>query len=156
MDYFLLGFSVVIFTTFAALVWWKYGVLNSISAAFYKLPENQRWIFTLALWGFSIPIIIFGGMNDAELLFLAGGAIVWTGAVAAYNSSELELKIHITSAMGGVILGLAHLTINLHLYYLVAGATVIAFLLYKRSKNYTWWIEMLYYFTIIIGLVWKH
>ena len=155
MNYFLLGFSVVIFTTFVALLWRKYGILNSISAGFYKLPEKQRWIFTLALWGFSIPIIVFGGLNNAELLFLAGGAIVWTGAAAAYNSSDLELKIHITSAMAGVIVGLAHLVINLHLYYLVGGATVIAFIIYKRSKNYTWWLEILYFYTIIIGLLWK-
>jgi hypothetical protein len=147
-------FSVVIFTTFIALVWHKFGVLNSISYTFYRLEKSQRWIFTIALWLFSIPIIIYGGLNGSALLFLSGGAIVWTGAVAAYNSSDLELKVHITSASFGVIAGLLHLVVNLHLYYLVLGAVITGLLIRIFSQKYVWWVEVLAFYTILTGLIW--
>lgn len=151
----LLSFSALIFTIYVALIWHKYGVLDSISASFYRLPVKRQWIFTFALWGFSIPIIIYGALNAFPLLFIAGISISWTGIASAYNSSNFDLKVHVETAMIGTIMALLHVCFVEHLYYLTAFAIIAGLLIRWKSKKYVWWIEIIAYYTILIGLLWK-
>lgn len=103
---------------------------------------------------------------STPLLFFAGAAICFTAAAPHYNSNELELKVHIYSAMGGVILGLLSLIIDFGLWYLVLGAGIVGILslvrINKNSvnfkekfylvKNNVWGAEIIAYVTIVVGL----
>ena len=155
MNYILLTLSLVIFTTYTVLIWHKYGILSSISASFYKLPQNKRLLFTFALWGFSFPVIIYAGLVDSPLLFLAGASIAFTGAAAAYNRSKLDLTVHIVSAQAGVIAGVAHNIVYLHDYYIAVAVAIIALIIYKKVDKYVWWVEVLAFYYIIIRLLWS-
>jgi hypothetical protein len=155
MGYILLVTSLVVFTTYVAIIWHKYGILSSISASFYKLPQNRRLLFTFALWGFSFPVIIYAGLVDSPLLFLAGSSIAFTGSAAAYNRSKLDLTVHIVSAQAGVIAGAVHNIVYLHDYYIAVAVAIIALIIYKKVDKYVWWVEVLAFYYIIIRLLWS-
>ena len=68
--------SGAVFTIYWLYIYYRYGIQKSISDSYYKL-KNNNYLFTLVLWGFSVPIMIIG---ETGLMFFAGAFICFTGA----------------------------------------------------------------------------
>ena len=151
METILLSISTGIFVAYVIFVMIKFGIQKSISESYYRFPNSMRFIFTLALWGFAIPIIMLGGISESVLLFLAGGFIVLVGAAPAFKGLLMEYKAHMLGAYTGILLGLTSLIVDFGSWEIVAIAVVLAILLKIFSKNYIWWIEILAFFTILVG-----
>ena len=152
METILLLISVAIFLSYIGFIALKYGIQKSISESYYRLPSKQKVLFTLALWGFAIPVIILGGMLESWLLFLAGGLITLVGAAPAFKSLLMEYKAHMFGAYGGILLGLTALVVNFNLWWLVLIAVILAVIIKFTIKNYIWWIEVLAFFTVLLGI----
>ena len=60
--------SVLVFASYLTYVLCKYGIQKSISDSYYRLTQADKWAFTIATWGYSLPLIIAGnGPEEANL-----------------------------------------------------------------------------------------
>jgi hypothetical protein len=150
----LLLLSMLVFGGYCFYVYKKFGVLTSISESYYQLPENLKWLFTLVTWGYSIPLMIVGSTG---LAFFAGAFVCFVGAAPGFKTSlpDLENKVHVIGATGGICLAMAFIWFNLHLY--PVPIIMILFTLYATSKwnkipNHTWWIEVLAFVLMVFSL----
>jgi len=156
MDYklLLLLASLLIFSTYVITIWIKYGILPTISDSYYILPDNRKILFTLTLWAFSLPVIIVGATTSGiNIMFFAGASICFVGASPLFKE-HFEGRVHYVSAIIGIVLGLTSLWVNFGLGELVVTSVLLMLTIRILVKNnYTWWIEILAFLTIIIGLL---
>lgn len=81
----------VIFWGYLLFTILRYGLQPSVSETVYKLPKNQRWIFTIILWSFSMLAIALGlELTDNGLVFLAGCGILLVGAAPYYHKKKWD------------------------------------------------------------------
>jgi hypothetical protein len=146
----LLLVSLTIFVSYITFIIINFGILPSISDSYYKLSLNSKFIFTLAMWGFAFPIIM---LSENGLLFFSGAGICFVGAAPLFKE-EFEGLIHRIGAITGIGLGLLALIIYYNSYYLVLLYVLIFLIIYlSKVNNRIWWIEILSFLTIIIGLL---
>lgn len=156
---FLLIYTIITFISYLTYVKIKYGILESISASYYKLKYKS--LFTLFIWSVSIPCIIIG---ETPLMFFAGALLSFVGAAPAFRR-DMEHDVHMAGAIGGIVLGFTSLLLDFQEYWLIA--IMVLFTLYALPKrlpkkydkewlngipNHTWWIEVMAFVLIIFGL----
>lgn len=78
-----------------------FGVLKSISQSYYEVKGFGKAIFTLFIWSISIPMMIIG---STPLMFFAGALLSFVGAAPAFKE-EMEGKVHVIGATGGILIG---------------------------------------------------
>lgn len=153
MEIYLLSLSLAAFISYIGIFILNYGIPKSISETYYKLKGNKQALFTLALWTMAIPVSIAA---TTGLLFFAGAFICFTGAAPAFKNRGLERKVHFIGAYVGFALGLLSLCIDYSLYWLVAACVLIVTNIIGRVKSYIFWVEVIVYITIIIGLFYSY
>ena len=157
----LLLVSILIFGGYVLYIYETFGVLTSVSDSVYHLPN--KWLFSIVMMLFPVPLIIVGiNVCPVELQFLpflAGGFITFVGAAPCIIRDEMEMKVHVVGATGGIILETLFLIFALHMWYF--GLILILFTLYSTSKwnkfpfhiaNHTWWIEILAFILMVLAL----
>lgn len=145
MNTILLIISLGIFLIYNGYIYYKYGLLPSISDSYYKLPEKYRIFFTLFIWFFILPIII---VSSTPLMFFAGSAIMFVGAAPKFLEDHEKL-IHFISAIIGMVLSLFSMIIDFKVIIAIPILLFNLFLFLKKPKNYIWWIEVITFLTII-------
>lgn len=149
-------FMLTAFTAYILFVVKKYGIQKSVSNSYYKLPENKRWIFTIALWSFAFPAIVLG-VEHSGLAFLAGAGIMFVGAAPAFKLHKMEEQVHVAGALAGVIGGIAFMLVTG--LWQVALATLalmgVVMLVPKLKENKTWWLELaaFYGYAVAVGIL---
>ncbi len=142
--------SGVIFSAFWLYVYFRHGVQKSISDSYYKLRKGH--LFTLALWGFSLPLIV---AVETPLIFFAAAFIGFTGTAADFRQKMTDV-IHVIGAVGGVVLGLASLIFDFKAYLYVIAIIVAIYALDRlKIKNKTWWVETVAFIGIYLTLLIK-
>jgi hypothetical protein len=144
--------SIAIFLIYIGIITSVYGIRPSISDSYYNLPNDKKWIFTIATWGYTIPLILNipfqTGVN--EILFLAAALLSVVGVFPNFKVKE-DRPLHVIGAEGGIFLGFVW-ALSAGLWYLIVPVSVVIYLLFNtKPKNHTWWIECLAYFTIILS-----
>jgi hypothetical protein len=164
----LLIYIIVVFVTYWLFVYFKYGILTSISDSYYR--ENNKALFTLFIWSIAFPMIILG-VSVTPLMFFAGAFLAFVGAAPAFKE-EQEGTVHIIGATGGISLGYIAMIVAYHQYYLPAIMGLFAILAVPKKlpkfldkswmkwwtngiPNYTWWIETMAFVLVIINLIIK-
>lgn len=137
--------SLIIFTAYVVGVWITFGVLKSISDSYYHI--KNKWLFTIALQGFAIPVILAG---ENIWLFFAGAGICLVGVASQFKLKQ-EGNIHYIAAVLGIIFGTIWLFVS-GLWYL-GIALIVLIILLRFVKNYTWWQEIAAYYIILLGLL---
>lgn len=146
---FLFILMVSVFLAYVGYIWSKYGVQTSISESYYVLPEKQNWLFVAFTWLFAFPAMILG---NSLLMLFAGGGIVFVGAAAAMHKMPTR-AVHLTAAIGGMILGCLAMIFQFHMWYLVAGVVAAIGLSYLLDKKHLmWWAEVAIFVAISIAL----
>jgi len=143
--------AIAIFLRYIIFIWTQYGVLSSISESYYRLPQELKILFTIFCWGFAIPVMIMG---SSVLTFLAGSAICFVGAAAAFKE-KLTSTVHEIGAYVGVILAQVALVVDMQLWWLSAIFFVTSLFLTiwkNKVKHPIWWIELTAFTTTLIGL----
>ena len=59
--------------------------------------------------------------------------------------------VHYVGAIGGILLGMTALIVDYGNWELVVFAAISSVLLRLFTKNYFWWIEIVSFFTILLG-----
>ena len=140
---------VTVFLAYVTFIWSKYGIQISISESYYKLSEKQNWLFVAFTWLFAFPAMILG---DSTLMLLAGGGIVFVGAAAAMHTFPTR-AVHMTGAIGGMILGSIAMVTQFHMWYLVPAILVSMLIAYFLDKKHLmWWAELAVFTAISIAL----
>ncbi len=135
----LLTFSSLLFFTFIIFIWIKYGVRQSLSESYYVLGKNRNYIFTLFWWFFMIPVMI---VSSTPLIFFAGSGICFVGAAPSFRE-RLEGKVHVISAVLGIVLSMLSLAVDFHYWISVIVFSIITLLVvFLKIRNRTWWIEI--------------
>jgi len=139
--------SLVVFISYLAYVLIKYGIQRSISDSYYRLTKIDGWMFTIATWGYSFPLIF--AANGDGILFLAGVLICAVGA--APDATGADKGFHSAFAEGGIAVALAWMIFHV---WFVAVPTIllIALIYYKKYRNHTWWIEVVAYLSIVLSI----
>ena len=143
----LLYTSPTIFFTYLTLITIRYGILPSISDSYYNM-KHPAW-FTLAMFGTGLPIAFYA---ESGLLFFAGAFIAAVGSAPAFRK-ELQGKVHVVCAIGGIILGLMACIFNYNNW--IAPLIFIVFFIIAtltKLRNRTWWIEIAAYICILTVL----
>lgn len=141
---------VVVFVAYVSFVWIKYGVQKSISDSYYRLPDNEKYLFTLFCWGFALPAIVLG---DNLVMFLAGAGIVYVGGAAAFKQNEMQHWVHMVGAYGGVLLSQLAISFKYDMWWLTVTFIVLALpLMLFDVKNKVWWVETLAFTSIMVAL----
>lgn len=148
----LMLYSGFAFISYLSYVIYKFGILNAISASYYELKKLSKSLFTLFIWSISFPITIVG-VSETPLMFFAGAFLSFVGAAPHYKQ-ELEGKIHYVGALAGISFGFLALLIVFQQFMLSGIFLVFSlYALLTKMKNYFWWIEILAFITIYIGLL---
>jgi len=155
MTYVTVLFLIMLFVFFGYVswIWARFGTLKSISHSYYVLPKNLRFLFTLFSWGYGIPAMIIG---STPLMFLAGAAICFVGAAAAYREDMTEW-VHIISAMTAIIVSQLSIIIDFNMPWITIVFAAIAIPMYitrlfKVFPKRTWYVEILAFIAIALAL----
>ena len=140
---------VSVFLAYVGYIWSKYGIQKSISESYYVLPKKRNWLFVAFTWLFAFPAMILG---NSLLMLFAGGGIVFVGAAAAMHTFPTR-AVHLTGAVGGMILACIAMITQFGMWYLVPAVALgilISYLLDK--KHLMWWAEVVIFVAISIAL----
>jgi hypothetical protein len=147
--------SALVLISFLVYSYWKFKMTRSISAIYYELKEENRWMYTGAMIGLAIPLIIGITSYTANnltpdsiwaVMFLSVGGIfiVFTGLAADSRSDRNVEMLHIIGATGGMLFGGIGL-LFLPVWYWVLPQLILSMLFYfniVKIKNKTYWIEV--------------
>lgn len=150
----LLIFAALTWVVFLAGIALKFGVLKSISDSVNHL--NRVWVFQAVM---ILPSFALMYVGNTPLFWFAGFFLILVGiSPAGHFSPDMEERVHIVGATGGIILAMAGLWLNYHQWWLVVPMILFTgYCLSKWSKvkNHTWWIEVWALVTALIGLLIK-
>ena len=142
-----LTFSVACFVAFVLQIVFRFDVQKSISDSYYRFKEyGQEKVFAIGIAAFSFPMFFVGG---SVFMPLAAGLIGFVGAAASFNDRLQTKIVHYVGAVLGITFGLIDVIICYEYWIPVLIATILALLIKFLTKNWLWWIEILFYFTII-------
>jgi hypothetical protein len=140
--------SFIVFTFYVTYITIKFGWLRSVSASYFYLKD--KWLFTIALFAFSMLLAMAG---NTMLTVLAAAAICFSGAASNTKDLEMTETVHNICSTAGIVLGMAALIIDFGLWYFVLPQLIFTVLAMKRNmKNHTFWIEIVAYYLVWIGV----
>lgn len=135
----------------------RYGIQESISDSWYRLTMENKALFTIATWGYVVPLVLAGvsGNTYQDLILFAAGILL--GLVGVFPDFKLpgQRRFHVVGAEGGITVGFIWMLVTGFWYLSILGVIPIYFLFKKKPKNHTWWIECIAYCTILIAVLIK-
>lgn len=149
-------FQFIIFQWYVTYIKNRFGILDSISKSFYKLPVTERWKFSLFTFCISLPTLVFFAKETEQIKWILGigcAMIPFVGIFAQFRQKYIDI-VHIICASGGIGLVLIGLGISYEIWsILVCFIIGTFFILFTSSKHKTWYIEILAFYLINAGLV---
>ena len=140
MNLTLLLISSGIIVIYLAYIFIRYGIQPSISNSYYALGNKEKPLFTLALWGFAIPIII---VANTPIMFIGASFICVVGATQNFKIKS-EGLVHSISAVIGIGLGIASLFFEFKTPLTAIAIILSGIALYVfNAKNKVLWVEII-------------
>ena len=148
----------VIFPIYTLYILWRnnWKVLHSISDSYYMLKRkerNEEILFTLFTFFLGIGLIL--QYYHSFLFFGAGMGLFWVGTQTQFRDEvSIKGKIHYIGAVLAIALSLIGL-LTQGVWVPLLSFLILGFLLWGMRKDegdWIWWIEILAFLIIIIGL----
>ena len=146
----------IVFPIYTLYILWRnnWKVLHSVSDSYYILKRKERHeeiFFTLFTFFLGIGLIL--QYYHSFLFFLGGMGLFWVGTQTQFRDEvSIKGKIHYAGAVLTILLSLIGLlTQGVWIPLLICGIGTII-MDYLKIKNFIWWVEMLAFLTIIVGL----
>ena len=135
----------------------KFGILPSISDSWYELTAIGGVWYSLFTWFcFGLGILMFFQTNGSTVLFFISGAgLSFVGAATMFKSSDYWTpKIHFGGAITGIFGALIGIGIERNLW-IPAAVWAVGTILIEifKIRNSTWWVEVLAFSCIGLGLL---
>jgi len=144
----------LIFVLFVGFVWYRYGVLPSISESWYRLPGHWKDLFTFFCWGIG-GTMLFQTDGTTPLFFISGSGFGFVGVATMFRSGDKVTKwVHFTGAVAGILFALIGIWVErTDPYPFFIWISSIPIILIFRIKNYLWWNELVAFFAVIFGFL---
>lgn len=149
----------ILFPLYVLFIIWanNKSIPHSISDSWYILGSKKpilKYLFTV--WCYVIGALILSySSDDSFLYFLGGMGMFWVGTYTYFKIKKTENEyIHFAGAALTILSCLVALAISkiyFPLIVMVIG-TPITYLLTKKNKTHIFWVEILAFACIIIGL----
>ena len=126
--------------------------LPSISDSYYQLDGYKSNLFVAFIWALGITMT---QQEPSLLFFFSGVALSFVGAACMFKWTSAGVHIvHYISAVSAILLALVGLGIvnSMWLPLIIWAVFTIIFKLLKIT-NFLWWVEILAFLLIIIGLL---
>jgi len=151
--------QILIFILYVGYIIKNWGILKSISDSYYYLPQNKQFYFTLFCWGVGLPLLIL----PHSLFFLAGAGFGFTSVASdykVYNLQKITRNVtwwvhHIGASVGILFSFIGIWALYGNPFSLLAFMVLFMIVIKLKIKNKLWWIEMLAFINILIGLLIK-
>jgi hypothetical protein len=149
--------QILIFVSYITFILIKFGVLPSISESWYRLRDlGGVWysLFTWFCWTLGFTML-FQTNGNTPLFFLSGVGLCAVGAATMFKlKDDIQPYIHSIGAAIGIISALIGLGVERHAWLPLVDFIILAVILYIFvDKNKTWWIEILAFLSIGLGLL---
>lgn len=149
--------QILIFVSYITFIVSKFGVLSSISESWYRLEDykkNLGILFTFFCWGIGF-LMPFHTVGDTGWFVGSGAGLVFVGAATMFKSTAAHTNIvHMVGAAMCIIMGFLGIGFQYHQWYPLIMFVVSSIPLYLFvKKNRTWWIEILAFVSIGVGLI---
>ena len=142
-----------------------FGIPFSLSKTFYLFKERKKWqrilfpIMMITMAGFLMPawLDISEGHYLQFMVFFAMIGIMLTGAAPAFNSSDLENKVHTGSAIFAAIFSLLWIVFVAHLWYFIIVWFIVIVLIALLTKtvktSYVYWLETVTFMSTFTSII---
>lgn len=147
--------QLVIFVTYVAYITYRFGILPSISESHYKLNTvRQGYFFTIFCWALATTMI-FQSDQSTPLYFFSGMGLAFVGAATQFKWTGANTHIvHYLGAVLGIGCAVMGLYFESHLWQPAAIIVLFsAFCAINKTKNGIFWVEIVSFVAIIIGLI---
>ena len=142
----------ITFYSYVAWIWYKFGILPSISQSYYKVIP--KWLFPAFCLIVGIGSFIIGWIDSSILLSISGGALVIVGVLPEIKIPFIKER-HIIAAIISIIFSQLAIGIDYHLWPINIMFLIFAGLLmiFKKSVKEIWYIEILAFTIMVITLI---
>jgi hypothetical protein len=149
--------QILIFVSYISFIILKFGILPSISESWYRLRElGGVWssLFTWFCWGLGF-IILFQTNGNSPLFFLSGVGLSSVGVATMFKlKDDIQSYIHSIGATIGIICALIGIGIERYIWLPLIDFVILAIIFYIFvDKNKIWWIEIIAFLSIGLGLL---
>lgn len=154
-----------IYLVYNAFALGYFGVPKSLSMTFYLFKEKKNWLciwfpvmmITMAFALLPAWLEISNGSDLQFMAFLAAAGIIFTGAAPAFQSSDLEKRVHTGSAMFAALFALLWVVLVARLWYVIlvwfVAILVIAILTKTVKSSYIYWLETVAFLSTFTSVI---
>jgi len=145
----------ILFPIYTLYILWRnnWKVLHSISDSWYILKErnkNEEILFTLFTYLLGIGLLLQS--YKSPLFFFGGMGLFWVGTQTQFREKSIKGTIHYVGAVLAIVLSLIGLVLNGVYFPLLIMCIGTLLMYYTKIKNFIFWVEILAFIIIIIGL----
>jgi hypothetical protein len=144
--------ALLVFGVYVDFIWKKYGIQPSISKSVEYLPDNRKFIFSLVIAGFTVPLAI--AASDMILMPIALGLIAMVG-FAWRITDKLTKSIHVLFVLAGIALAGISMWFEYDMWYIVAAtaALILVSLFFVNKRYWIWWVEIITFAVFSLGIL---
>ena len=159
----LAAFALYLCYNFSALS--LFGAPFSLSKTFYLFQERKSWqkvLFPIMMIGMGLLLLpawleISAASPFMFMAFLAAGGIIFTGAAPAFNSSDLENKVHTGSAIFAAVFALFWIIFVAKLWWFILIwailISLVAILTNTWKTSYIYWLETIAFLSTFTAII---
>ena len=142
-----------------------FGTPPSLSQTFYLFKERkpwQRFLFPIMMIGMAFLLLpawleISATSPLMFMAFLAAGGILFTGGAPAFNSSQMEGRVHTISAIFAAVFALLWIVFVAKLWWFILVWTIlvalIAMLTNTWKTSYIYWLETIAFLSTFTAII---
>lgn len=159
----LAAFSIYLMYNFAALA--TFGVPRSLNMTFYLFKERKAWqrfLFPIMMIGMAF-LLLPAWLELSPLspfqftAFFAAAGIIFTGAAPNFNSSDLENKVHMSSAIFAAVFALLWVILVAKVWWFILVWLVLVFLVALLTNSlktgYIYWLETIAFLSTFTAII---
>ena len=159
----LAAFALYLCYNFSALS--LFGAPFSLSKTFYLFQERKSWqkvLFPIMMIGMGLLLLpawleISAASPFMFMAFLAAGGIIFTGAAPAFNSGDLENKVHTGSAIFAAVFALLWIIFVAKLWWFILIwailISLVAILTNTWKTSYIYWLETIAFLSTFTAII---
>ena len=159
----LAAFALYLSYNFAALS--LFGTPKSLSQTFYEFKGRKSWqrfLFPIMMVGMGFLLLpawleISAGSSFMFTAFFAAAGIIFTGTAPAFNSSEMENRVHMGSAIFAAVFALLWIILVAQLWWFIIVWAVmialVALLTNTWKSGLIYWLETVAFMSTFTAII---
>ena len=155
----------VIYLVYNAVALKMFGVPKSLSMTYYLFEEKKKKLgIVFPIMMLSMAFLLLPAWLEISALsnlqftaFLAAGGIMFTGAAPAFQSSDLEKKVHTGSAVVAAIFATLWVIFVAKMWYIILiwllSLALQAYITKTVKSSYIYWFETVAFMSTFMSII---